>query len=321
MYKYILRRFLIFIPMLFIVTVVVFTMATLAPGDPLTGEVLDPTVDPEVVEQRREALGLNDPPPVQYMNWLSEISQGNLGDSLHYSGRTVEELIMSRAPNTVYLAAFSLFITIVIGVPLGMYSARKQYTPVDYTATVFGFFGLAVPNFFFALIAVYVFSFQLGLFPPQGTISQPGLTGIDAFLDRLHHLVMPGITLGLASTAIYMRYTRSEMLDVMGQDFIRTARAKGMGEQNVLYKHTLRNALIPLITLLGFEFGTLLSGAVVTEAVFSFPGLGQLFLTGIQNQDFPLIMGINLIIAVTVLVGNLLADIMYAVVDPRIRYD
>ncbi|MFC5711666.1 ABC transporter permease [Thalassorhabdus alkalitolerans] len=321
MYKYILRRVLVFIPMLFIVTVVVFALAYLAPGDPLTGQQLDPTIDPEVLEQRREALGLNEPPHVQYANWLSNVARGNLGDSLHYSGRTVQELILSRVPNTIYLAVFSLFVTIIVGLPIGIYSARKQYTVVDYSATTFGFLGLATPNFFAALVAIYFFSFQLGWFPAQGTVSSTSLTGFEAFIDRLHHLVLPGITLGLASTAIYMRYIRSEMLDVMGSDFIRTARAKGLGENSVLYKHTLRNALIPIITLLGFEFGTLLSGAVVIEATFNFPGLGQLFLTGIMNRDFPLIMGINLLVGVTILVGNLLADIFYAVVDPRIRYD
>ncbi|GAK11971.1 ABC transporter permease [Geomicrobium sp. JCM 19039] len=321
MAKYILRRLLIFIPMLFIVTIVVFTLATLAPGDPLTGQQLDPTIDPAALEERREALGLNDPPPVQYINWLSEVATGNLGDSLYFSGRTVQDLIWSRLPNTVYLAVFSLFITLVIGLPLGIYAARKQYTAADYFVTTFGFFGLAVPNFFFALLAVYFFSFQLGWFPAQGTQSSASISGLAEFLDRLHHLILPGLTLGLASVAIYMRYIRSEMLDVLSSDFVRTARAKGMTKGTVVYKHTLRNATIPIITLLGFEFGTLVSGAVVTEAVFNFPGIGQLFLTGIQNRDFPLIMGINLLIGVTILVGNLLADIMYAVVDPRIRYD
>ncbi|WP_018923311.1 ABC transporter permease [Salsuginibacillus kocurii] len=321
MYKYILRRVLVFIPMLLIVTVVVFTLASLAPGDPLTGQTLDPNIDPEVLEERREAMGLNDPPHIQYWNWLTEVSQGNLGDSLHYSGRTVEELIISRVPNTIYLAVFSLFITISVGLPIGIYSARKQYTVVDYTATTFGFFGLSMPNFFFALIAIYFFSFQLGWFPPRGTVSSTSLTGFESFIDRLHHLILPGITLGLSSTAIYMRYIRSEVLDVMGSDYIRTARAKGLTERSVLYKHTLRNSLIPIITLMGFEFGTLLSGAVIVESVFSFPGMGQLFLVGIENQDFPLIMGINLIVGVTILAGNLLADILYAVVDPRIRYD
>ncbi|PSL45959.1 peptide/nickel transport system permease protein [Salsuginibacillus halophilus] len=314
MYKYILRRVLVFIPMLFLVTVIVFTLAMLAPGDPLTGQVLDPNIDPEVLEERRDALGLNDPPPVQYWNWLQEVGQGNLGDSLHYSGRTVEELILARVPNTINLAVFSLFVTIVVGLPLGIYSARKQYTPADYAATTFGFFGLSMPNFFFGLIAIYVFAFQLGWFPARGT-------GDGTLLSTIHHLVLPGITLGLASTAIYMRYIRSEVLDVMGSDYIRTARAKGLTDGTVLYKHTLRNSLIPIITLMGFEFGTLLSGAVVVEAVFSFPGMGQLFLTGIQNNDFPLIMGINLVVGITILVGNLIADILYAVVDPRIRYD
>lgn len=321
MYKYIIRRVLQFIPMLFLVTIIVYILAYMAPGDPLTGEYIDPNIPPEVLEERREALGLNDPLPVQYWKWVSSVATGDFGMSMHYTGRSVSELISSRIMNTVYLSLFSLFITIVIAIPIGIYSAKKPYSLLDYSATTFAFLGLATPNFFAALIGIYVFAFQLGWFPSQGTVSTIGLTGVELFLDKLRHLVLPGFTLGLASTAIYMRYMRTEMMEVMSSDFIRTARAKGLGPRPVLYKHTLRNALIPIITLLGFEFGTLLSGAVITEAVFQYPGLGTLFLSSIVNRDYPVIMAINLILAVAILVGNLLADIFYAVVDPRIRYD
>ncbi|UOE94159.1 ABC transporter permease [Alkalihalobacillus sp. LMS39] len=321
MYKYIIRRVLQFIPMLFVVTVVIFALAHAAPGDPLSGEILDPNIPHEVLEERREALGLNDPIYVQYWNWLSSVAKGDFGQSMHYTGRSVSELIGSRIMNTLYLSIFALVITILVAIPIGIYSAKKPYSLLDYSATTFAFLGLATPNFFAALIAIYVFSFQLGWFPSQGTVSAVGLTGFELFFDKLRHLVLPGFTLGLASTAIYMRYMRTEMMEVMGSDYIRTARAKGLGPRPVLYKHTLRNALIPIITLLGFEFGTLLSGAVITEAVFNYPGLGTLFLNSIQNRDYPVIMAINLILAVTILVGNLLADIGYALVDPRIRYD
>ncbi|MFB4163662.1 ABC transporter permease [Alteribacillus sp. JSM 102045] len=321
MYKYVIRRILLFIPMLIAVSFIVFMLAYFAPGDPLTGENIDPTVDAEVFEQRREALGLNDPLHIQYLNWLGSVAKGELGDSINYNGRTVEGLIMSRIDNTIYLSVFSLFITIIVALPIGIYSARKPYSLLDYGTTTFAFLGLATPNFFAGLLLIYLFAFQLGWFPSQGSISNVGLSGFEYFIDKIRHLILPGITLGLASTAIYMRYMRSEMLDVMGSDFIRTAKAKGMGDRSVLYKHTLRNALIPIITLLGFEFGMLLSGAVITEAVFNYPGLGTLFLESIVNRDYPVIMGINLILSVTILIGNLLADIFYAVVDPRIRYD
>lgn len=321
MHKYILRRVLQFIPMLFLVTVIVYALAYAAPGDPLSGEILDPNIPWEVLEERREALGLNDPVYVQYGRWVSSIAQGDFGMSMQYTGRSVADLIQSRIMNTVYLSLFALFITIVVAIPIGIYSAKKPYSLVDYGATTFAFLGLATPNFFAGLIAIYFFAFQLGWLPSQGTVSDLSLTGFDYFVDKLRHMILPGLTLGLASTAIYMRYMRTEMIEVMGSDFIRTAKAKGLSNNSVLYKHTLRNALIPIITLLGFEFGTLLSGAVITEAVFNYPGLGTLFLNSIMNRDYPVIMAINLILAVTILVGNLLADIFYAIVDPRIRYD
>jgi len=321
MHKYIFRRILQFIPMVFLITVMVFGLAKAAPGDPLTGERLDPNIDPAVYEIRREALGLNDPIPVQYWNWLSSVSTGDFGDSLQYTGRSVMELIQARIWNTFYLSMFALGVTLAIAIPIGIYSANRKYSLFDYGATTFAFLGLATPNFFAGLLAIYVFAFTLGWFPAQGTTTAIGLTGFELFIDKLRHLVLPGLTLGLASTAAYMRYMRTEILEVKGSDFIRTAHAKGLSNESVLYKHTLRNALIPIITLLGLEFGTLLSGAIITERVFNYPGLGTLFLGAITNRDYPVIMAINLILAITILVGNLLADIFYAIVDPRIRYD
>jgi peptide/nickel transport system permease protein len=310
-----------FIPMLFLVTIIVYSLAHFAPGDPLSGEILDPNIPWEVLEERREALGLNDPVYVQYGRWLSSVATGDFGMSMNYTGRSVADLIKSRLANTVYLSVFALSITLIIAIPIGIYSAKNQYSLLDYGATTFAFLGLATPNFFAGLIAIYFFAFQFGWFPSQGTVSTIGLTGIEYFVEKIRHLVLPGFTLGLASTAIYMRYMRTEMLDTMGSDFIRTARAKGLSNNSVLYKHTLRNALIPIITLLGFELAALLSGAVITEAVFSYPGIGTLFLNSITNRDYPVIMAINLILACAILVGNLLADIFYAIVDPRIRYD
>ncbi|WP_026908046.1 ABC transporter permease [Paucisalibacillus globulus] len=321
MYKYIIRRILVFIPMMIILSMIIFGLAKAAPGDPFTGRILDPTVNPEVFEQQREALGLNDPIPIQYVNWASRIISGDFGESMYYKGRSVASLIWERMPNTLYLGLFALFITLIVAIPIGIYSARNPYSMFDYGATTFGFFGLAVPNFFFGLIAIYLFAIKLGWFPSQGTITGTEITGLNEFFDRLHHMVLPGITLGLAGTASYMRYMRSEVLDVLSSDYIRTAKAKGMSDRNVLYKHTLRNAMIPIITLMGFEFGALLSGAIITEQVFSYPGLGTLFINSITNRDYPIIMAIALLLGVTILIGNLLADIFYSIVDPRIRYD
>ncbi|WJY26307.1 ABC transporter permease [Sporosarcina trichiuri] len=321
MFQYAIRRILVFIPMLFLLTVIIFGLAKAAPGDPFTGKILDPSIDPEVYELRKEALGLNDPVPVQYMHWVGSVAKGNLGESITYNGRSVTDLIGERLMNTVYLGTFALAITLLVAIPIGLYSAKHPYSMLDYSATAFGFMGLAVPNFFFGLIAIFVFAISLGWFPAQGTVSSVDATGFTLFLDRLHHMILPGLTLGLAGTATYMRYMRSEVLDVLGSDYIKTARAKGMSESSILYKHTLRNAIIPIITLLGFEFGALLSGAVITEQVFNYPGLGTLFITSIVNRDYPVVMAINLLLGVTILVGNLLADMLYSAVDPRIRYE
>ncbi|TYR74546.1 ABC transporter permease [Rossellomorea vietnamensis] len=321
MYQYILRRILVFIPMLIALTMIVFFMLKMAPGDPIAGRLMDPNIDPQVLEQQREAMGLNDPVHIQYFNWVTRVAQGDFGESFIYKGRDVSDLIAGRIENTLQLGLFSLIITILVGIPIGIYSARNPYSLLDYGATTFGFLGLAIPNFFFGLVAIYVFSITLGWFPSQGSVSTPGISGLALMIDKLHHLVLPGITLGLAGTATYMRYMRSEVLDVLGSDYIRTAKAKGMTENSVLYKHTLRNAMIPIITLLGFEIGALLSGAIITEGVFQYPGLGTLFINSISNRDYPVIMAINLMLGVFILVGNLLADIFYSIVDPRIRYE
>lgn len=320
LYRYILRRLLVFIPMLLVLTIVVFALMKAAPGDPFS-ERMNPEVNREVYEKQREALGLNEPVPVQYWNWLKGVVRGDFGESLVYKGREVSELIGERLANTVYLGIFTLIITLAVSIPIGIYSARKPYSLPDYGATAFGFLGLAIPNFFFGLIVIYFFSIKLGWLPAHGTVSRPGLEGFQLFFDKLHHLILPSITLGLAGMASYMRYIRSEVLDVLGSDYIRTARAKGMSRHIVLYKHTLRNSLTPIITLLGFEVGTLLSGAVITEAVFQYPGIGTLFISSIAGRDYPTIMAINLLLGFFIILGNLLADVFYAIVDSRIRYE
>lgn len=306
--------------MLFVLTILVFALLKAAPGDPFS-QILDPELDPDVLDQRRDASGLNDSIPVQYFRWLGSAATGDLGESFRYVGRDVTDLILDRLPNTIYLSIFSLLITIIVAIPIGIYSARHPYSPLDYFATGFGFFGLAVPNFFFGLVVIYLLAIQFGWFPSQGYVSSSRIEGFEAFIDRIHHLVLPGLTLGLASTASYMRYMRSEVLSVLGSDYIRTARAKGLTENTVLYKHTLRNAMIPIITLFGFEIGGLVAGAVITEGVFTYPGIGMLLLESIGTRDYPVIMAITLLLGIFILIGNLVADILYSIVDPRIRYD
>jgi peptide/nickel transport system permease protein len=318
-YKYIFRRLLFFIPMLFIITVLIFTFARLAPGDAFSGEP-NPEVTFEDLERKRELYGLKDPPHIQYLSWLKNVSQGEFGVSMRFE-KPVADLINERIGNTLLLAAVSLAITLIISIPIGIYSARYPYTPFDYTATTFGFLGVATPSFYLGLVLIYVFSIKLGWLPSQGTVSSTNLVGLELWIDKLKHVLMPAVALGTGGTATYMRYMRSEMMEVMNRDYIRTARSKGVPESSILFKHTLRNALIPVITLLGFEFGALLSGAIITEGIFSWPGMGSLLLNAISNRDYPIIMAVNLILAVSILFGNLLADIFYAIVDPRIRYD
>lgn len=321
MHKFIIRRLLIMIPMLFIITLIIFTLVKMAPGDAMSGEILDPDITQEVIDKQRALYGLDQPPHKQYLTWLGNVAKGNFGIS-QARKVPVNRIIKERIWNTIFLSAVSSIITIVIALPIGIISARKPYSLVDYIGTTGAFVGLATPNFYAGLIAIYIFAIQLGWMPAQGTMSVGyHFEGYDSLIDKFKHVLLPALTLGLGSTAAYMRYMRTEMLEVMGRDFVRTAHAKGLSERSVLYKHTLRNALIPIITLLGFEFGALLGGAVITEAVFTWPGLGQLFLQAITNRDYPVIMAINIITAVALLLGNLLADIFYAVVDPRIRYD
>lgn len=316
---FIIRRLLVMVPMLMILTLIVFCLVKLAPGDALSGE-LDPTLSPFDLERQRILMGLDDPFYVQYLSWITQVLQGNFGVSLSKQ-IPVTQLIGERLGHTLFLAMSSLIITLLVALPLGICIAQRPYSLLDYATTTGALFGLALPNFYAGLLAIYLFSFQLGWLPAQGTGTYAAeLAGWSLLVDKLRHVLLPACTLGLASTAYYLRYLRSEMMEVLGQDFMRTARAKGLSELQVVYKHGLRSALIPLITLLGFEFGSLVSGAVIIETIFSWPGIGKLFLESIQNRDYPVILAINLLSAFFLMVGNLLADICYALVDPRIRY-
>ncbi len=307
------------IPMLIIISIIIFSLSKLAPGDAFTGEH-DPRITKDIIEKQRELYGLKDPAHIQYLTWLNNILHGNLGVSLRFK-QPVAKLIGERIGNTLFLSTVSVLITLIVAIPIGIYSAVKPYSKLDYTATTLGFLGIATPTFFAGLIAIYVFAINLKVLPAQGTISNSDLTGMIYIIDKLKHVILPALTLGLASTAAYMRYMRSEMMEALNKDYIRTAYAKGLPKKVVLFKHALRNALIPIITLLGFEFGYLLSGAVITESIYSWPGMGKLLLDSIGNRDYPIIMAELMIIAVTILIGNLIADILYALVDPRIRYE
>lgn len=316
MTRYIAKRLLILPLLLFIVSLLIFVMINLAPGDPVSA-MISPELPPSVVLVRKEALGLNKPIMVRYIKWLGEVIHGNLGYSL-VDNEAVAQKISSRLNATVTLMGSGLVLSLVFGIPLGIYAAVKRYSFFDYLLTVGAFGAVSIPHFFLGLLLLYVFSLKLGFFPVGGMYD----IGADHSLSQLlMHLILPAIVLSLEQLAIYMRLVRSSLLEIMGADFIRTARAKGLTDQIVIRRHALRNGLLPVITRLGFSFRWIFSGAVVTEQVFSWPGIGLLTIRSLEARDYPVIMGINLIAAGLVVIGNLAADIMYAIADPRIRYE
>jgi len=316
---YLLRRLAISVPVLLGITLAVYVIISLAPGDPV-----DALINPEAVaglgpdfrEQQREALGLNQPILVRYAIWLKEIARGNLGYSFA-DRQAIAAKIGERLLPTLGLMSSAQILAIVIAVPLGVLSACNQYSLIDYSATVLGFAAISVPSFFLSLAGIYLFALKIPILPAAGmqTVGQSW-----SLSDSLWHLALPALVLGLAEAAPLIRYTRSSMLEVIRQDYVRAARAKGLRETTVIYQHALRNALIPLVTVIALGLPRLLGGAVIVEAVFAWPGIGTLALAAVQGRDYPVIMAINLISAVTILLSNVLADVIYAVIDPRIKY-
>lgn len=306
MLKYIVRRILIMIPVLLGVILLVFCLMELAPGDAVTmmlGE--SPTAEDEAA--LRAELGLNDPLLVRYARYVWDfVSEGSLGNSFQTS-RPVLDACLERYPATLTLAGIGTFMIVLIGLPLGILSALKRYSIVDTACTTFALIGSSTPRFWLGLLLILFFSLRLGWFPASG-------------FDTPAHYVLPALTTGLGICASFMRTTRSSMLDVMQQDYVRTARAKGQTEFKVVTHHMLRNALLPIITVIGADFGAMLGGAMVTETVFSIPGLATFIIANIKARDNPVVLGGIVLIAITCSLLNLLVDLLYAVVDPRIRY-
>ncbi|SFI86844.1 ABC transporter permease [Thermoflavimicrobium dichotomicum] len=318
--KYILRRLLGMIPVLFIISVLLFSLVQAVPGDAFTQQ-LNPHVDHKYIEEMREKFGLDKSPIEQYFIWLKNFMQGEFGISFK-NKLPVSELISDRVGNTVFLAVITLIITYLLAIPIGIYSANRPYTLMDNTITTFSFIGLSLPTFFGALLAIYIFSFNLEWFPSSGTMTAgAGYTGFRLLLDKLHHVILPATTLAVLSVASYTRYIRSSVLEAKRQDYVRTAYAKGLPRKVVMRKHVLRNALMPLITFFGLDLGSLFAGAVLTETVFTWPGLGRLIFESTVNRDYPVMMACYMIIAISILLGNLIADILYSKADPRVRYD
>jgi peptide/nickel transport system permease protein len=318
---YILRRIIQIIPVLIGIIFILFFILEQAPGTPVS-YMMHPRMTPEQKAELEEKLGLDIPWYERFINYIKEASKGNLGYSSTHK-KPVTEVIGNYAGPTLLLALVSLTISIFIGIPAGIISAVKQHTVTDNILTVISFIGISIPSFFFGLLLLKAFAVDIQLFPLFG-LKDPLLMSDNIFVkikDIAWHLVLPSIVLGLNSTASFMRYTRSSMLEVIKQDYIRTARAKGLKEKTIIYRHAFRNGIIPLITLIGFWIPLLLSGAIVTESIFALPGLGKISVEAAMSRNYPLILGINSILAILTLIGALVADILYALADPRIRYD
>ena len=314
MTKYIYRRLLLLIPMLLGVSAFTFLLLQVVPGDPVTaayGLAIE-NMAPGQVERIREQLGLNDPLLVQYFRYLGRLLQGDLGRSIS-TRRPIATDLVQRYPATMILALASLLIVVMIALPLGVLSARYRNSWIDHFAMFISLSGVSMPNFWVGIMLILLFALYIPLFPSYGM--RPGVEGM------LKSLVLPALTLGTSLAGLVTRLTRSSMLEVISQDYMRTARAKGLSERDVLIKHGLKNACIPVITVLGLQFAGLLSGAVIVERVFAWPGIGRFAVDAISRRDYPVIMGTVLIFATTFVIINLLLDILYVYVDPRIRYD
>lgn len=319
MLKYTLRRVLGMIPMLFLVSVVVFFLAKAMPGDSLSGEI-DPTnTNPEYIAEMREKLGYNDPVYVQYYRWVTDFMSGDFGKSTRYK-MPVADLIGEKLPNTIFLALTSLLITYVLAFAMGMYSGRKPYTLGDNLIAGFNYAGIAIPSFVAGVFAVYFFAFKLNWFPFAGSVDIEIDKGtVDYWLSRIHHVMLPAFVLGMFSTASYTQFLRNDLIENSRKDFVRTALAKGTPMGKIYNVHILRNSIIPLVTFLGFDIAALVGGAIITEKIFTYPGIGLLFLDSVNNRDYPTVMAITMMLSAMVLIGNLIADILYGIVDPRIR--
>ena len=314
MSTYLVRRFGQAALLLWLVSMIGFAILHLAPGGPLAQFVLSSQMTQEDLDRIAQQLGLDRPLPVQYLDWLFRMLTGDWGTS-YRDGRPVLEVIGGHLGATLELMVTATLLAILFGCWIGILGAIRRYSLFDYLATVGAMVALSIPTFWFGLVAIYIFSVELGWLPAGNRHT----IGDGSLLDLLHHLILPAMVLALVETAIWSRYMRSSLLDVVNQDYIRTARAKGLPEWRVLAGHALRNAALPMITLAGLQMPTLLGGALVTETVFTWPGMGRLFLDSISYRDYPVVMGILMLSAMMVLIGNLLADMLYAAADPRIR--
>src|SRR6195256_1413808 len=319
MSRYLIRRLLTAIPTLLLISFVLFAILSLAPGDPLSQFAANPSVPPEVRENIRRSLGLDDPWPIRYVKWLFALSHGDWGFSFG-SRIPVWDLIKLRVPSTLAVVGVAYLCSLLLAIPIGIFSATRQYSIFDHIATTFAFIGFSVPTFFTGLLLIILLSVKLQWLPfiYDSTLQVRDLASLGA---QLKQSIMPVLVLALFQTASFVRYTRASMLENLPQDYVRTARAKGLAEFRVIRRHVVRNSLIPVVTLIALTAPTVFSGALITEQIFRVPGIGSLLITSIQNNDIPVLMAITFTFSVLVVIMNMVADVMYGVLDPRIRYD
>ena len=324
MRTYALRRILQTIPILFIISVLLFIMVRSAPGGPLTAARRNPNITEEQIQKLEEQLGLNRPLPVQYADWLGDMLRGDMGQSIKFR-RPVSEMIGERIPNTLLLVGVSFFVTLLIALPIGILSARKPYSLFDYIATTITFMGQSLPVYWLGLGLILIFYVTLKN-PITGGPLFPG-SGMNTFgkegnlTDTLWHMVLPVTALSLGWAAWYSRFLRSSLLDVLHEDYIRTARAKGLADRAVYYKHALRNAVLPLVTLIALDLPSLFAGALFVETIFSWPGMGRLFWDAARGRDYPVLLGVVMITAVLIVTANILADLAYGLLNPQVKYE
>lgn len=315
MLRYLIRRLLQTVGLLLVVSIVVFALITQAPGGPSI--LLDRNMGADEMARMRAIMGLDQPLYVQYVRWLGQVLRGNLGIS-YQAGLPVLEIIGQMLPNTLILSAAALALSLIVAIPAGVVSAARPYTALDHTVTFLCFFGISVPVFWYGLMLIVLFAIVLGWLPAGGmrTIGEAR-----SLADLTRHLILPAVVLGTANMALFARYTRSSTMAVLRADYVRTARSKGLAERSVLYRHALRNALITIVTVVGLQLPRLVGGAAITETVFAWPGMGSLAVRAAFERDYPMIMGITLVISFVVAASNLLVDMVYVYLDPRIRYE
>lgn len=318
MWKTILRRLILMIPQVIILSLLIFVLAKMMPGDPFTG-LIDPSTDPARLEELRQAAGFYDPWYVQYFRWINNALHGDFGISYMYK-YDVTTVIGQRIGNTVRLSIISVILTYALAIPLGLYAGRYQNSWFDKTVVVYNFISFAVPTFVLALLMVYVFGFKLGWFPTSGSVSINAVPGtIGYFMSQMYHVILPAIVQALLGTAVTIQYLRSEVIDAKQMDYVRTARSKGVPTGKVFNRHIFRNASLPIASILGYEITGLIAGSVMIEQIFSYPGIGNLFISSINQRDYSVITALILLFGLATLIGTLLSDIIMSIVDPRIR--